>query len=1247
MGESSEQERTPADPCRTVGPYRLLAVLGSGGMGIVYSAEHRVSGRKVALKTVRGPTPDALAGIRLEIATLSRLRHPGVVEIVDQGMSAAGPWYAMELLEGETLADRNRSIWPRCAPEISTPRAAHGPASADPATRTLPRTRTRSLAAGGRLPEILAIYRRLCGPLAFLHSMGIVHRDLKPANAFLRRGDEPVLMDFGLVGRETLEGTRGIRGTLSYLAPEICDGELPDTRADLYALGCMLWESLTGWPPFEAATAAELLGLHLRADPGKPSDIVSGVPAGLDQLVVRLLAKRPRDRLDHVDDVAQALAEIAGSAGQDSGAQFSRAGHLFRPRLVGRETALADLLACGARARAGMGTLAFVAGESGIGKTFLAAEVAQRASLEGLRIVTGECVPMAASEAAFADHTGSPLHPFRQLLQAMGDRCRQLGAPETERLLGHDLKLLLPYEPGLGELEGADRAAEPAVLPAEAARERLLATLRRMLLAFVGDCPTLLVLDDLQWADDLSRAFLASLDEPLFASTPLVILGTYRTEEAGAELAGLTARPWVAHVRLQRLSEADVGNLVAQMLAVSPPPQALVQFVQQHAEGIPFFVAEYLRAAMAQGVLSRRAGRWCLGSTKEEGGAPFTNVSFPQSLAGLVRLRLSRLTMPAATAAEAAAVLGRQFETWTLSATTGLRPSALAEILLELVARQVVEGAGPERYRFLHDKIRQEAYAGIDPDRRRGLHLQVTRVLEAGLAGSPVGGEPYAELAYHFMAAELPLQAIEYLARAGERALAVSAHRDAARYFREALDLEEKLPARLPPLQRATWERQLGDALQGLGRLSESVGPLTRAAAGLGWPLPRGTAGIIAHTVGGLLRQALHRHFPRRFIGRRTQDSPQILEAGRIFDRLMRVYYYTGQYLELLFANLRTLNLGELAVPSSELAMGYASAAATAIMIPVRKLARTYFQLALATLEKARDPAVESHVQMLVGLYHTCLGERAQALEHLQLAIALAEQAGFARRRDESLSIVAGVELTAGRHLEALRAIDLMEASAERRGDHHMLSWALLQRAEATVLQGELGRSHRLLRRVEALLGEVGRPEALRTHAQLALVLFREGNLGAAGDHADQALELASHGHPIQAASVNACARLAEVQLELLRERPEPERQRAADRACRLLFRATGAFPVMVPMAALHLGTRAWLAGKRTEAARTWRRGLDRARSLDNRYAEGRLSLALAATLPTPCADRLALESAARDRFHGLAIAEPVAQVAE
>ncbi len=926
---------------------------------------------------------------------------------------------------------------------------------------------------------------------------------------------------------------------------------------------------------------------------------------------------------------------------------FRRAGHLFRPKLVGRDEVLADLMSLGAGLRKDAGALALVAGESGIGKTFLVSEVAQQVSLQGTRVITGECASVTAQDSSWTEHASLPLQPFRQLLQAMGDRCRQLGSPEVTRLFGANLRLFIPYEPGLAELEGTDQAHEPVSLPTDGARDRLMTALRNALVAFVTECPSLLVLDDLQWADELSLAFLDSLSQELVDSLPLVIIGTYRSDEANDNLRRLSERRWIHRIDLGRLNTGEVAAMVTHMLAAGPAPDRLVRFVQEHAEGIPFFVAEYLRTASAQGVLIRRHGQWLVAASADgESAATAFSISLPHNIAGLVRLRLSRLSPAAAKAAEVASLLGRELDAWALAATLELDADRLAPLLVDLVERQVLEGAAPGRYRFLHDKIREEAYRGIAPERRRVLHARAAHALEERPEGT---GQPppYAELAYHLLEAGEVARAIHYLSLAGDLALALSAHGDAANHYRAVLSLATRLSEPPPPLRIATWERRLGDSLLGLGKMTESIAALTRAAQALGLPLPKSRGAMALRLLLEVAKQVSHRLLPKRFAARPPHRPPQrsveLLEAGRIFDRLMRAFYYKGQYLELMFTNLRTLNLSELVGPSPELAMAYASAAATAIMIPLRKLARTYFTLAFATLKEAPDPVVESHVKMLVGLQHFFLGERREAIRQTEEAMALARRAGFSRRYDEVASVRVGADLTSGRHEPVRELVAAMEASAIQRGDVHMRSWAVMLRAQCCILRGSFDEAGDLLRNVETLLPALEPPETIVALAHLSYVLYRQGDLAGAESYAARAYAATSHGPPVYGPCSTAYARLAEVRVALARHAPAGQRRaalRAAERACKLLLRATKTFPMLDPMAALHEATRLWLLGKRRRAERLWRRGLDRATILADGYAGARLALALGGTLEGAATQRRVLQEFAHQSLTALAIGE-------
>jgi serine/threonine protein kinase len=287
-----------ADLPERLGPFDVVGSIAEGGMGIVLRGQDRLTGRLVALKTVRGPRRSDAASIRREIVALGQMSHPGVIRLVDHGTWNDKPWMALELLDGRTVCDEIDLLWwkdlPTMPSHIRTARRA-GPRTA--------RTPAR-LGAAGRLHHVADIAKDLCAALDYIHGLGLVHRDVKPANVFLGEDGRVTLLDFGLVcpARGILgsyAAADSCVGTMEYAAPEQIRGEPVDARADIYSLGCVLHELVTG---------------RRHVDGNRP--IVVGVPRALDDLLRAMLAARPEDRPASAGAVAACLAEIP-TAGPD------------------------------------------------------------------------------------------------------------------------------------------------------------------------------------------------------------------------------------------------------------------------------------------------------------------------------------------------------------------------------------------------------------------------------------------------------------------------------------------------------------------------------------------------------------------------------------------------------------------------------------------------------------------------------------------------------------------------------------------------------------------------------------------------------------------------------------------------------------------------------------------------------------------------------------------------------------------
>ena len=277
----------------TLGAYKLAELLGKGGMGYVYRAEHVKLGREVALKLLRGDYAkrrDAVLRFFQEAKTVNRVRHRNIVDVTDFVELEDGTTFIiMELLSGQSLGK-----WAR---------------------------------TGVDLPRALAVLVQICDGLGAAHAVGVVHRDLKPDNVIIvptSDGAELVkLLDFGVaklvnrddedVGFQTAAGS--VIGTPAYMSPEQAGGMLVDHRSDIYSLGAIMYELFCGQPMFRGRSFGEYVRKHLTEIPVPPSQTKNGatIPTNLEALILRCLAKEPNDRFSHILELRDGLLHLLGS----------------------------------------------------------------------------------------------------------------------------------------------------------------------------------------------------------------------------------------------------------------------------------------------------------------------------------------------------------------------------------------------------------------------------------------------------------------------------------------------------------------------------------------------------------------------------------------------------------------------------------------------------------------------------------------------------------------------------------------------------------------------------------------------------------------------------------------------------------------------------------------------------------------------------------------------------------------------
>ncbi|MBI2565747.1 MAG: tetratricopeptide repeat protein [Candidatus Schekmanbacteria bacterium] len=794
------------DAPEQLGAYRLAEVVGEGGMGRVYRAFRVGDASPAAIKMLRAPNKAIEATIRREIHALQRLAHPGIVRIFDSGSYRGAPWFAMDLIEGENLRDWVQARWDPRHANLSDELTATAPAVTRSAREVetgvaegfIPqaRSRLRPRASLTALRDVLTLFAGLCESLAYLHGEGVVHRDLKPGNVLVSPHGRPIIVDFGISmgfggadNREELTVDLQPRGTIAYMAPEQIRGELLDARADLYALGCMLYEAATGSLPFRGNFPA-LLAAHLRKEPLLPSAIVPALPAELDGLIGNLLAKDPRQRLGYARDVARVLEALGARWRPSANAPRARS-YLYRARFHGREAELEELLRSARRVaeRDGAGQVVLLRGESGIGKTRLLQELVRKVSPR--MIVLGDRTRAPHAGMASAEEPGGlPLQPLEHLFEHVAQLCEQLGSEGTARLLQDSGPLLSAYAPPLRLLPGIDPLAPIVPLPPEASRLRLFFALRQLLGAVAREGPIVLILDDAQWLDELTAGFLVFLADSSGGDYPAtMVLAAYRSEEETAHLRRVRQTSGLRAISLRGLSVREFGLVAIDMLALDEEPEKFVRFLEEVAEGNPFFAAEYLRAAVDEGVLYRDAlGRWRLAAGPGTAADPtYASLRLPHGLKDLLQRRIARFSAAVRAVLEMAAVVGPTVELSLLSALAGAEHADLYGALDSLITGAVLEETAiAGTLSFVHDKLREAACVEIPDERRRVLHLRVAVQLRDRGDGETVD---WGQLARHWDQGEARAEAVAAYQKAAERARDAAAVKEATQYCTRALAL--------------------------------------------------------------------------------------------------------------------------------------------------------------------------------------------------------------------------------------------------------------------------------------------------------------------------------------------------------------------------------------------------------------------------------------------------------------------------
>jgi signal transduction histidine kinase len=813
--------------------------------------------------------------------------------------------------------------------------------------------------------ETLEVAHGLLAELRAAHALGVLHRDLKPGNVILGAPAigmpvEVTLVDFGLARSERLEGRSSAESAdlARYFSPEQAGllEHAVDERSDLYALGLLLYECLSGSPPFAAGSLGEMLRLHLSAPP-PPLTAREPVPQALEALVQHLLKKDPRERYQTaagaLADVAQLITQLGEGVREPEvliGREDARS-TLLEPAFVGRTKDLMRLEREIARAALGAGGLAIVEAESGGGKTRFLDELARRIVrargwvLRGQGLDQGAQKPFQMLAGVVTEVLARALAEPAFALRLRGELSDQ---SDALRAAAPELAALFPSSENVDQL-GAEQHGETRSLDALAA-----------LLGALGEGeaesarPAVLLLDDCQWADEPTLKLLAQLRRRA-SPKRLYIICAFRSEAVSDTHPLRALRPEL-HLSLLPLTPGELRDL-AQSMAGTLPDEAL-RAVQELAEGSPFMASAVMRGLVESGALVPEKAGW-----KIEPLA-MANLRASQRAATFLARRLELLPARSLELLTVGAVLGKQFEIQAVGELCGLGSAALLPAIALAQKRHIVWLRGDETCVFVHDKLRESLLGRLSAEGRAQLHKKAAVYLEL----QP--GDRAFEIAFHFDAAGEVARALPFALTAAKAARAQFALDLAERQYRIASrgaaesdlatrltiaeglgdvlllrgsydDAEQELNQAAKQttdvLARAKLAGKLGELAFKRGDMPTAAERLEGALGLLGRRVPRSQIGFIARVIWEIGVQAIHTFFPKTISKKplEAETGARDLVAMRLYGRLTYLYWFQRGQIPCLWAQLRGMNLAERYPPGAELAQSYSEHSPVMTMIPL------------------------------------------------------------------------------------------------------------------------------------------------------------------------------------------------------------------------------------------------------------------------------------------------------------------------
>jgi len=977
------------------GRYEIIRQLDEGGISKVFLGYDHVLHNELVIRVLKKEILsnyiEDIIRFRNEAAILSRMDHPNIVKTYDTFEYEGEHYIIMEYISGESLY--------------------------------------KLIKNGKKLEEktIIEIMIQVCEALDYMHKQNIIHRDLKPGNIMIypdKKGRYYIkVIDFGLAFIKeftAVKDSEEIAGTFCYMSPEhfrVINRSV-DERSDLYSLGIIMYQLVSGVLPFEGKSTGSIMHHQIAMPPVAPRKHKVSLSDTLDKIILKLMEKEPEKRYQSAMGLKRDLEKYRnGERDFPLGMNDKQVRLSFMTGLLSREKELDDLKACYNKILKGQGTVCFIAGEAGKGKTRLAQELRSYVYREGGVFIDAKCFSSRSKTpyGAFKDALSIYLKKYRDYPR---DRKKEIRDRLT-RMTGELGRIILQLNPAADVI--FNKCPELVKLETEREKRRFLMVAGRFFLDLsMIEKRLVLLIDDLQWADDGSMDLLYEISSEL-QKYPLFIIGTYRNDEIEQEhrinqykkTAAERRYPY-SEICLGAFNQEAMDEYVKALLSTKDGDiGSISEVIYRKSKGNPFFALEILKQFLDEKVINYSEGTWKIDRERLKGA------KIASTIVEIVMKRISLLNREEVKVLSYAAIIGRKFKVEVLFGLLDYKAETIIGIVDRAIQLQFLEEDIQEKGKilFAHDSIKEAFYLKCGEAERKKLHRQIMEAMER--TGWDDRDEVIFELARHAIEGDEQEKILKYAFPAGIRAKEHYAYEDALRYLKivhniieqkegkggklwidtnkniseiylvigrndEAIERSQTiLPFLESKIQKADIYKQITIAYLKKGDWQNCEEYGKQGLALLGEKLSVGKIAARIRVLKEFIVHITHTISPIIFIRKKSKKNNAKYKLILSFYMSMNWMYILSNTLKFIGSTLRLLNLSESKIGDSvERGVGLAGYASICMSIPLFKHAEHLHAKALRLWTKLHEEWGTAQSLQFLGFCHQWKGEYGKSIKY-------------------------------------------------------------------------------------------------------------------------------------------------------------------------------------------------------------------------------------------------------------------------